>query len=312
MRPLLPHLLPLVVCLLCVPVLMFLSGAAGLAVWNSVPVGWKVETYLQYGDAVNPFAITQLPPIFANQPYDVSLHLVLPATEANYALGNFMTTLRLSTTYNESLITVRRSTALVPPRTSLLKQFVLGSQPIIKLDIPLLSQFVAGSTNIIAYLELGRPDAWKNIGSGQQREISIAQSTLKGTVRPTGIRAIRARYPRLTTFLSTFIFFFVSIMVVTGFLFFAIGGKPSTHPPSMEENEDSESDRVDDTHDNDYFKPRLAKRGGYRDQESESDSRTNEDHTPNIKSEDNFPPSGLRVRRTTQVRHRPIITSIIS
>jgi len=264
-----------------------------------VPVGWKVEAYLQYGDAVNPFAVTQLPPIFANQPYDISLHLVLPATEANYALGNFMTTLRLSTTYNETLTTVHRSTALVPPHTSNLKKFVLGSHSIIKFDIPLLSQFVAGSTNIIAYLELGRPDAWKNVGSGQQREVSVAEATLQGTVRPTGIRAIRARYPRLTTFLSTCIFFFVSIMIATGILFSAIGGKSSTYPPPMDEDEGSVSDRIDDTHDDPYFKSRLAARRDYKNRESESDSTTNEDHKPNVKSEDSFPLSGLRLRRST-------------
>lgn len=63
-------------------------------------------------DALNPFAIEQLPSIMANQPYDISLHLVLPATESNFALGNFMATLKFTTAYNESITTVRRSVSV--------------------------------------------------------------------------------------------------------------------------------------------------------------------------------------------------------
>jgi len=48
-RPLLPHLLPFIVCLLSIPVLVFLSGAAGWMVWKNVPVGWTVDANLQYG-----------------------------------------------------------------------------------------------------------------------------------------------------------------------------------------------------------------------------------------------------------------------
>lgn len=59
-------------------------------------------------DGIIPFAIEQLPLVMAEQPYDVSLHLLLPATESNFALGNFMATLKLSTAYNESITTIHR------------------------------------------------------------------------------------------------------------------------------------------------------------------------------------------------------------
>lgn len=59
-------------------------------------------------DLVNPYADVELPSILYDQPYDVSLHLVLPATESNYALGNFMASLRLSNSYNRTLAIVRR------------------------------------------------------------------------------------------------------------------------------------------------------------------------------------------------------------
>ncbi|KAF8577892.1 hypothetical protein K439DRAFT_1363629 [Ramaria rubella] len=184
----LPKMFPLIVCLLCIPVLMFFSGAAGWIVWRNVPVGWKMDANLQYGDGLTPFASSQLPPIMADQPYDIILHLVLPATESNFALGNFMTTLKLTTAYNESLITIRRSTVLVPPRSSFLKQLLIGSPSTTTVDIPLLSQFVSGTSTVNARLELGRSDGWKSIGTGQARELSVLEAILKGTVRPKGLR----------------------------------------------------------------------------------------------------------------------------
>jgi hypothetical protein len=55
-----------------------------------------------------PYAEVNLPKLVTGQPYDISLHLVIPACESNFALGNFMTTLTLSTLANETLTTVRR------------------------------------------------------------------------------------------------------------------------------------------------------------------------------------------------------------
>lgn len=49
-----------------------------------------------------------LPSLVAQQRYDISLHLTVPATESNYALGNFMTSLTLSTSSNKTLTSIRR------------------------------------------------------------------------------------------------------------------------------------------------------------------------------------------------------------
>ncbi|KIJ23591.1 hypothetical protein M422DRAFT_195758 [Sphaerobolus stellatus SS14] len=207
-RPLLPYLLPFVVCLLSIPLLIVLSGTAGWFVWKSVPVGWEVDTYLQYGDAINPFAIAQLPQIYSDQPYDISLHLVVPATESNYALGNFMITLRISSAYNESIVTVRRSTALVPPRASYLRQTLWGYPPTLNVDVPLLSQFMAGTTNVQIRLEIGRADGWKSVGSGQARELTVLEATVKGIIRPTGIRYVWAVFPcRIQSYNAQTLFF---------------------------------------------------------------------------------------------------------
>jgi hypothetical protein len=56
-----------------------------------------------------PYAETDLPRLVTQQPYDISLQLVVPASEANIALGNFMTVLTLATPSNKTLATVRRS-----------------------------------------------------------------------------------------------------------------------------------------------------------------------------------------------------------
>ena len=76
----------------------------------------------------------------------------------------------------------------MPIHTSLLKQSFLGSPSTIKVDIALLSQFIFGTSIVNARLELGRSDGWKGIGNGQGRELNVLEATLKGTVRPRGIR----------------------------------------------------------------------------------------------------------------------------
>lgn len=48
-RPLIRHLLPFIACLLCIPILLTMSGAAGWLVWKGIPTGWSADVYLQYG-----------------------------------------------------------------------------------------------------------------------------------------------------------------------------------------------------------------------------------------------------------------------
>lgn len=124
-KPFAPQLIPLVVFLLTIPIIVFLSLSSGWFVWRSIAVGWETDLNLQYGyvhrsvtlstlsltkyrDGIPPYARFYLQNVVAQQPYDVSLHLVVPASEANFALGNFMTTLTFATHANRTLVSVRK------------------------------------------------------------------------------------------------------------------------------------------------------------------------------------------------------------
>lgn len=60
-------------------------------------------------DGIMPYAEAPLQALAPHHPYDLSLDLVVPTTEANIVLGNFMTTLTLTTTSNKTLTSVRRA-----------------------------------------------------------------------------------------------------------------------------------------------------------------------------------------------------------
>lgn len=65
-------------------------------------------------DGLPPYAEIQLASFNPAQPYDISLQLVVPTTQSNYDLGNFMTTLTLSDRTNRTLITVRKPVSPPP------------------------------------------------------------------------------------------------------------------------------------------------------------------------------------------------------
>jgi len=48
-KPIVPQLITLSVCLLLVPLVVFLSLFAGWFVWKNVAAGWEAPVYLQYG-----------------------------------------------------------------------------------------------------------------------------------------------------------------------------------------------------------------------------------------------------------------------
>jgi hypothetical protein len=48
-KPVVPQLIALSVCLLLVPLVVLLSLYAGWFVWRNVAVGWEAPVYLQYG-----------------------------------------------------------------------------------------------------------------------------------------------------------------------------------------------------------------------------------------------------------------------
>lgn len=131
LRPIAPQLIPLVVFFLLVPLLVIPAVLSGVFVWYSRAVSWQSPLFFQYGyaptqihfyifahepqsDGLPPYAEVQLASFNPAQPYDISLQLVVPTTQSNYNLGNFMTTLTLSDRSNKTLITVRKPVS--PPQ----------------------------------------------------------------------------------------------------------------------------------------------------------------------------------------------------
>src|SRR5882762_8925299 len=111
----------------------------------------------------------------ALHPYDVSVHLVVPTTDSNIALGNFMTSLTLITATNQTLSSVRRPVSVLrrsPGGTQLmltLQAIVLPARPpfllsfsskpdTLTLQVPLLYSYIARTGPIEARVELGRQD----------------------------------------------------------------------------------------------------------------------------------------------------------
>ncbi|KAG6832285.1 hypothetical protein H0H92_003518 [Tricholoma furcatifolium] len=59
-------------------------------------------------DGSPPHAMITILDLIPQQRYDISVHLSIPAIESNFALGNFMTSLTMSTPSNKTLASVRR------------------------------------------------------------------------------------------------------------------------------------------------------------------------------------------------------------
>ncbi|KAF6766551.1 putative adipose-regulatory protein-domain-containing protein [Ephemerocybe angulata] len=213
LRPFAPQIVPILVCSFFIPIILGVSGFAGLVVWNSLSAQWQSPLYLQYGDGVPPFAHTVVPSLHANQRYDVSLHLAVPVSEANLALGNFMATLVLSTTSNKTLVTVRRPAVVVKSQAWWPRR-IFGSSGIVTVDIPLLSSFVAGTSSLHADVELGRRDSWKSLGDGVSKELSVHSASLSGLAVPHGIRGLAIRFPLLSSLAAAFIFLLISSMAL--------------------------------------------------------------------------------------------------
>ncbi|KAF7339776.1 hypothetical protein MVEN_01894000 [Mycena venus] len=210
LRPYFPHVLPVLVCLSFVPLLLFLSASAGWIVWRNVAVGWQAPLYLQYGDGVPPYAQETLPPLVAQQRYDFSLQFQVPNVDTTYALGNFMTTLTLSTRSNKTLASIRRPTIAIPPRVS----FYSRTPAVIDITVPLLTAFAPGSKHVVATVEIGRRDNWKSLGNEQGREVSVVSASLRGVVVHHGIRGLVTRLPLLSALVSSIVFLIISSVIV--------------------------------------------------------------------------------------------------
>ncbi|KAJ7487445.1 hypothetical protein B0H11DRAFT_1860466 [Mycena galericulata] len=210
LRPSLPYLLPLFVSLSFVPLIFFLSASAGWLVWRNAAVGWQAPLYLQYGDGVSPYAQVTLPPLVAQQRYDIALQLQVPNLEPNYALGNFMTTLILSTRSNKTLVSIRRPAILVPPRVP----FYSSAPVVLDVVVPLLTAYATGASNVIARVEVGRRDHWKGLGNEQARELSVVTASLRGVVVHHGLRGLVTRAPLLSGIISAIVFLTIASLVV--------------------------------------------------------------------------------------------------
>ncbi|QRW18947.1 adipose-regulatory protein (Seipin) [Rhizoctonia solani] len=189
--------------------------------------GWNVELWMQYGEQATPFARTSLPALTPGQPYDVLLSLQVPLTPENLALGNFMTKLILTDAKNSTVATANRPSLVLRERSSWIP-FLKHSPQTETIVVPLLDHWspssqpgnllnhgvaVARGTSHMgfhAFVAVGRPDAWKSIGSGQGKELSIARATLQGHVKLHGIRGFFARHKHLLFTLTTVVFFVAS------------------------------------------------------------------------------------------------------
>ncbi|KAF9566173.1 hypothetical protein CPC08DRAFT_815056 [Agrocybe pediades] len=204
-RPYISKLVPLLVCALFVPLIILVSASAGWIVWSNLSTSWEAPLYLQYGDGVPPFALASLPPLNPQQLYDISVNLLLPNTESNVALGNFMTSLTLTTPANKTLVQVRRPAIATPPRSFA----ILPGKMTTRLNIQMLDSFAPGKSKLLAMVEIGRRDGWTTLGSGQGREVSVISASLRGRAIPHGIRGLAIRFPMTASLASSAIFFMI-------------------------------------------------------------------------------------------------------
>ncbi|KAJ8520085.1 hypothetical protein ONZ45_g3042 [Pleurotus djamor] len=213
LRPFAPQIIPLLVCVLLVPLIILLSAYAGWVVWKSVPVAWQVPLNLQYGDAPQPYAMATIADISSQQPYDITLRLSVPPTDANFALGNFMASVDFFTPSNTSITSARRS-AIVLPNSASSWLIRSSSSKLIDVDVFLLDSQVLGFSRVAVKVQLGRHDRWTSVGNGQARELSIASATLIGHVRHRGLRGLVSRFPFTFAVISAFTFLAINLLVV--------------------------------------------------------------------------------------------------
>ncbi|KAF8634480.1 hypothetical protein AX15_000920 [Amanita polypyramis BW_CC] len=209
-----PHIIPLVVCAFLIPLIVVVSILAGWSVWKNASISWEAPLYLQYGDGLQPYAQIPLPPLVSQQRYDISVQLVVPLTESNVALGNFMTSLTLFTPANKTLASVRRPTIVLPPKTSLFS----STSNMVAFSVPLLQEFLPETSKIMATVELGRRDSWAGLGRGEGREVSVLTAHIRGSIVHHGIRGLVSRFPLTAALLSTAAFFIMLSVMLSAFI----------------------------------------------------------------------------------------------
>ena len=61
-------------------------------------------------------------------------------------------------------------------------------QALTRIVVPMLYNIELGASSIMAYVEIGRRDQWRSIGSGIGRELSVSSAWLQGVVVHSGLR----------------------------------------------------------------------------------------------------------------------------
>ncbi|KAG7099052.1 hypothetical protein E1B28_000927 [Marasmius oreades] len=250
LRPYVPHLTPIIIYFSLLPYLIILSIFAGFLVWKNVAIAWSTPLFLQYGDGTQPYARVVLPPLHTRQRYDISLHLTVPASENNLALGNFMGSLTLYKSNNYTFASVRRPAIVIPPATS-----YFSSKPNkISVDVPLLSSFLVGTSYVEAEVSVGRQDGWRGLGNGGPRELSVYSAELKGLVVHHGARGMVTRFPLLSSMAASLVFFLILTIIVGAFLLPSVlqgistlegGIRPALQAQSISHDKESESSETE-------------------------------------------------------------------
>ncbi|EJD55070.1 hypothetical protein AURDEDRAFT_155305 [Auricularia subglabra TFB-10046 SS5] len=223
-----PYLVPLALGALLLPLLALFSLGAGWMVWSSVPGGWKETIYLQYGDGI-PHGEVFLRNLVADQAYSISFHLLVPSSPSNIELGNFMTTLLLTTASNKTVAAISRPSIIIPPTKSLFK----GAPNTLTHTVTLLTNFIPTATRLLAYVEVGRKDGWRSIGRGEGRELSVLTAHLVGEVQLSGLRALIAKFPLTSTFIATVSFFAFSVAGMLAFTALYAYSAHAKHPTQL-------------------------------------------------------------------------------
>ncbi|KAI1793958.1 hypothetical protein LXA43DRAFT_971602 [Ganoderma leucocontextum] len=240
--PLAPHLVPLAVFSITLPLIILLSVGSGYFVWKSIAVSWETELFLQYGDGGIPHAELGLWNVIPNQAYDISLHLVVPANEGNTALGNFMASLTLASPSNTTLVEVRKP-AIVLPQYLAPWSYFYNRPGTVDLDIPMLHDFVVGTSRATAKIELGRRDYWKTLGEGHGRELAVLSGSIRGVVIYHGIRGLISHFPLLSALAASGIFFFILFIGLVACLMPAVEWHFPSEPEEPRQLEPEEKPR---------------------------------------------------------------------
>ncbi|GAA6062484.1 hypothetical protein JCM10212_001857 [Sporobolomyces blumeae] len=240
-----------------VVVTVLTSFALALLAWWSFKSYLKVDpivgterVWLRYGEFRPPFADVELPEGKYGAPgnsYDLSLELVVPSSEQNLRMGNFMVSLGLVSSQDETVLNVSRPAILTHPtypRFSYLLPLRPIPPPTQHLRVPLVEGASLNRNGWSSrrvervYVEVGRKDAhagpvgygggggaggmngmitggdvfdrmYGRAGGGVGGEVQVYESWLKIEVKLYGLRALIHSHPYLS-----FLLFFPAFLLV--------------------------------------------------------------------------------------------------